>query len=74
MGQELDSCVRLPAYHSRLRLFVTPDSARPFLCTILDRHLFVADDSITAAGTAEVKDGELPLALAPGQAVVITQQ
>jgi hypothetical protein len=47
--------------------------ARPFLCAILDRRLFVAVDSITAAGTAEVKDGELALAFTPGQAVVITQ-
>ena len=31
-------------------------------------------DSLTAAGTAEVKDGELDLALAPGQAVVITRR
>jgi hypothetical protein len=68
MVQELDSCVRLPTYHSRLRLFVTPDLARPFLCAILDRHLFVAVDSITAAGTAEFKDGGLALALTPGQA------
>jgi hypothetical protein len=34
----------------------------------------VTVDSITAAGTAEVKDGELALALTPGQAVVITQR
>jgi hypothetical protein len=31
-------------------------------------------DSITAAGSAEVKDGELALALTPGQAVVLTPQ
>ena len=31
-------------------------------------------DSVTAAGTAEVKDRELDLALTPGQAVVITRQ
>jgi hypothetical protein len=34
----------------------------------------VTVDSVTAAGTAEVTDGELTLALAPGQAVVITRQ
>jgi hypothetical protein len=34
----------------------------------------VTVDSITAAGTAEVKDGDLALALTPGQAVVIAQQ
>jgi hypothetical protein len=34
----------------------------------------VTVDSITAAGTAEVKDGELALALTHGQAVVITRQ
>ena len=34
----------------------------------------VTVDSITAAGTAEVKDSELALGLTPGQAVVITQQ
>jgi len=34
----------------------------------------VSVDSVTAAGTAEVKDGELALTLAPGQAVEITRQ
>ena len=34
----------------------------------------VTVDSISAAGTAEVKDGEFVLTLTPGQAVVITQQ
>jgi hypothetical protein len=34
----------------------------------------VTVDSVTPAGAAEVKDGELALALAPGQAVVITAQ
>jgi len=34
----------------------------------------VTVDSITAAGTAEVKDSELALGLTPGQAVVITQR
>jgi hypothetical protein len=33
----------------------------------------VTVDSITAAGTAEVKDGELALTLTPGQAALITQ-
>jgi len=33
----------------------------------------VTVDGISAAGTAQVKDGELALALAPGQAAVITQ-
>jgi len=34
----------------------------------------VSVDNISAAGTAEVKDGEFVLTLTPGQAVVITQQ
>ena len=34
----------------------------------------VTVDSITAAGTVEVKDGDLALALTPGQAVVITRR
>ena len=34
----------------------------------------VTVNGITAAGTAEVKDGELELAFTPGQAVVITRQ
>jgi hypothetical protein len=34
----------------------------------------VTVERVTAAGTAEVKDGGLALALAPGQAVVITQR
>ena len=34
----------------------------------------VTVDGISAAGTAEAKDGELALALAPDQAVVITRQ
>ena len=34
----------------------------------------VTVDSVTAAGTTEVKDGELALALTPGQAVVITRR
>jgi len=34
----------------------------------------VTVESLTPAGTAEVKDGELALALAPGQAEVITPE
>jgi hypothetical protein len=34
----------------------------------------VTVDSLTPAGTAEVRDGEVTLALAPGQAVIITRQ
>ena len=34
----------------------------------------VTVDSVTSVGAAEVKDGEVALALAPGQAVVITPQ
>jgi hypothetical protein len=33
----------------------------------------VTVDSLTPAGTAEVKQGEITLALAPGQAVMITR-
>jgi hypothetical protein len=34
----------------------------------------VTVDSLTSAGSAEVKDGELVLTLAPGQAVMIMRQ